>query len=286
MIAIIGAVVVTVCVLGSYVAMGGHIDVLIQPFELVIIGGSGLGAFLIANPKHVIFKSFGAIGAILKGPRYKKADYQELLMLLYQTFRLAKTKGMLALEAHVENPDESALFQQFPGVQHDHHTMDFLCDYLRLLTLGTDNPHEVEGLMDQELDAHHHQELHVAHAIKELAESFPGLGIVAAVLGVIKTMGAITEPPEVLGHLIGAALVGTFLGILLCYGFVGPMATAVKSVRDEEHNYLVAIKQGIIAHLQGYAPVVSVEFARKSVPQNVRPSFKEVEDGTGELPPI
>lgn len=140
--------------------------------------------------------------------------------------------------------------------------------------------------MDLELDAHHHQELHVAHAIKELAESLPGLGIVAAVLGVIKTMGAISEPPEVLGGLIGAALVGTFLGILLCYGFVGPMATAVKSIRDEEHNYLVVIKQGIIAHLQGYAPVVSVEFARKSVPQNVRPSFKEVEDGTGELPPI
>ncbi|MGE4218376.1 MAG: flagellar motor stator protein MotA [Alphaproteobacteria bacterium] len=286
MFAIIGVVVVIACVLGSYVAMGGHIDVLIQPFELVIIGGSGLGAFLIANSKEIIFKSFGAIGAILKGPRYKKADYQELLMLLYQTFRLAKTKGMLALEAHVENPEESLLFQQFPGVLRDHHTMDFLCDYLRLLTLGTDNPHEVEGLMDQELEAHHHHELHVAHAIKELAESFPGLGIVAAVLGVIKTMGAITEPPEVLGGLIAAALVGTFLGILLCYGFVGPMATAVKSIRDEEHAYLVTIKQGVIAHLQGYAPVVSVEFARKSVPHGVRPTFKEVEDGTGELAPI
>ena len=285
MFMIIGMVVVTGCVLGGYMAMGGKLGVLMQPFELVIIGGAGVGAFIIANSLDVIKRSFGGIIAILKGAKYKRADYLELLTLQYQVFRLAKSKGMLALEPHVENPHESPLFQQFPNFAGDHHATEFLCDYLRLMTLGTDNPMEVETLMDQELDVHHQADHAVIHAITQLSESFPGLGIVAAVLGVIKTMKAITEPPEILGGLIAAALVGTFLGILLCYGFVGPMATALKGIRESEHGYFVCLKTGIIAHLQGYAPQVSIEFTRKTLGETVRPSFMELEEATAGLDP-
>ena len=286
MFLIIGSLVVTGCVIGSYVALGGKLGVLWQPFELVIIGGSGIGAYIIANPKQVLAKSMGGVMSILKGSKYKKDDYLELLTLLYQIFRLAKTKGMLALEQHVENPHESTLFAEFPKFAHNHHALEFLCDYLRLMTLGTDNPHELESLMDQELETHHAEDHKLSHAMQQLAESFPGLGIVAAVLGVIKTMGSITEPPSVLGGLIGAALVGTFLGILLCYGFVGPMATALKGNQEDESLYFVCIKAGLLAHLQGYAPAVSVEFARKVLLSHTRPTFIELEEATQNLPAV
>jgi chemotaxis protein MotA len=280
MFLIIGALVVVGCVAGSFLAQGGHLSVLWQPFEFIIIFGSGVGSYIIANPKTVLGKTVGGLGSVFKGAKYKKDDYLELLSLLYQLFRLAKTKGMLALESHVENPHESDIFTKYPGFLGNHHAEEFLCDYLRLMTMGTDNPHELEGLMDLELDTHHQEAHRISHALQQLAESFPGLGIVAAVLGVIHTMGSITEPPAVLGHLIGAALVGTFLGILLCYGFVGPMATALKGNQDEEHTYFTCIKAGLIAHLQGYAPAVSVEFARKILQSHTRPSFQELEEAT------
>jgi chemotaxis protein MotA len=286
MFLIIGSLVVTGCVIGSYMALGGKLMVLWQPFELVIIGGSGIGAFIIANPKNVLVKSIGGLKSILKGPKYKRQDYVELLSLLYQIFRLAKTKGMLALESHVEHPEESNLFSEYPTVVGNHHAMEFLCDYLRLMTLGTDNPNEVESLIDLELETHHQEEHRISHALQQLAESFPGLGIVAAVLGVIKTMGSITEPPAVLGGLIGAALVGTFLGILLCYGFVGPMASALKGNQEDEHLYFVCMKAGMLAHLQGYAPAVSIEFARKVLLSHIRPTFLELEEATQELPSV
>lgn len=284
MFLIIGSLIVTGCVIGGYVAMGGKMAVLWQPFELVIIGGSGVGAYIIANPKSILGRSLGAFMSVMTGAKYKKADYVELLSLLYQVFRLAKTKGMLALESHVENPHESDLFANYPSFMSNHHAQEFLCDYLRLMTLGTDNPHELEALMDQELETHHTEDHRLSHALQNLAEAFPGLGIVAAVLGVIKTMGSIAEPPEVLGALIGAALVGTFLGILLCYGFFGPMAAALKGNQEEEHLYFVCIKAALIAHLQGYAPAVSVEFARKVLQSHTRPSFQEVEEATQNLP--
>ncbi len=280
MFLIIGALVVVGCVAGSFLAQGGHLAVLWQPFEFIIIFGSGVGSYIIANPKTVLGKTMGGLGSVFKGAKYKKDDYLELLSLLYQIFRLAKTKGMLALESHVENPHESDLFSKYPSFLANHHAEEFLCDYLRLMTMGTDNPHELEALMDLELDTHHQEAHRISHALQQLAESFPGLGIVAAVLGVIHTMGSITEPPAVLGHLIGAALVGTFLGILLCYGFVGPMATALKGNQDEEHSYFICIKAGLIAHLQGYAPAVSVEFARKILQSHTRPSFLELEEAT------
>ncbi len=285
MFVIVGAVVVIGCVLGGYVALGGHIHVLFQPFELMIIGGAALGAFLIANPKPVVFKAVAALGLVVKGPRHNKESYLELLSLLYTIFKLAKTKGMLALETHVERPDESALWAKFPLFASDSYAMTFLCDYLRLLTLGTDNPHEMEALIDEEIETHHAEQHQIVNAFHAMADGLPALGIVAAVLGVIKTMGAITEPPEVLGRLIGAALVGTFLGVLLSYGFVGPIASALKARYDAEVKYLQCIKAGILAHMHGYAPAVSVEFARKALLSNVRPDFYEVEEAVNALPP-
>jgi chemotaxis protein MotA len=283
---IVGAVIVALSVLGGYAAMGGKLVVLWQPFEAVIIVGAAIGAFIIANPKQVLAATAGAMKTLLAGSRYKKDDYIELLSLLYQVFRLAKTKGMLALEAHVENPDESTLFQQFPKISANHHAMTFLCDYLRLLTLGTDNPHELESLIDEELETHHHEHHTLSHAVQIMADGLPALGIVAAVLGVIKTMGSITEPPEILGKLIGGALVGTFLGVFVSYGFVGPMAVSLKSTFDADHKYLQCIKAGLLAHLHGYAPQISVEFARKALHSHVRPTFYEVEDAVSDLPPV
>jgi len=284
MFAIIGMVAVVGCVIGSYVAMGGKLAVLNQPFEVVIIFGSGISAFIISNPIRVVKASFGKLGAVFKGPKYKKDDYLELLTMQYQVFKLMKQKGALALEAHVENPHDSTLFAEFPKFHHDHHATEFFCDYIRLLTLGSDNPHEISDLMDQELDLHHQDDHAIGHALTNMAESFPALGIVAAVLGVIKTMGSISEPPEVLGGLIAGALVGTFLGILLCYGWFAPLASAAKQILEDESSYFTCMKAGIIAHLQGYAPQVSVEFARKAVGHHNRPTFAEVEEACGNLP--
>ncbi len=283
---IVGSVVVIVSVIGGYAAMGGHLEVLWQPFEVVIILGAAVGAFVIANSKQVLAACAGGFKTLLSGAKYKKEDYVDLLSLLYQIFRLAKTKGMLALETHVERPEESQLFQQFPKIAADHHAMTFLCDYLRMLTLGTDNPHELESLIDEELETHHHESLGLAHAIQDMADGIPALGIVAAVLGIIKTMGAITEPPEVLGKLIGGALVGTFLGVFVAYGFVGPMALSLQSASDDDHKYFMCIKAGLLAHLRGYAPQVSIEFARKNLASHLRPTFYEVEEAVSELPAV
>ena len=286
MFVIIGLLVVIGSIIGGYLMVGGHLAVLWQPAELVIIGGSGLGAFIAANSKETITGAISGVMGLIKGPKYNADDYLELLTLQYQVFRTARSKGMLALESHIDNPETSDLFNQFPNFASDHHAVEFFCDYLRLMTLGTDNPLEVETLIDQELEVHHEHKSEVSHAVNIMAESFPGLGIVAAVLGVIHTMGIITEPPEVLGGAIGAALVGTFLGILLCYGFVGPIATALKGIVDADHNYYVCLKTGIIAHLQGYAPAVSVEFARKTLGENNRPSFAKLEETTATITPF
>jgi chemotaxis protein MotA len=286
MLVIIGWVVVLGCVIGGYVAGGGHLAVLFQPFELLIIGGAALGAFITGNPKWVIGRAGGGVKAALKGPKYTKDDYLELLSMMYATFKLAKTKGNLALEAHVENPHESDLFANFPKFQHDHHAVEFFCDYLRMLTMGTENSHEIESLMEQELDTHHHEDETVAGAIQSTADAMPALGIVAAVLGVIHTMGSITEPPEILGKLIGGALVGTFLGILMSYGFVAPLSTAIKGAQEANGKYLVCMKAGILAHMQGYAPAISVEFARKTLMSSVRPTFAELEEATAAIPPV
>ena len=281
---IIGAIVVVACVIGGYMGAGGHLDVLWQPFEFVIIFGAGIGATIIANPAPVLKGIAGNFGKILSGSKYNKTAYMELLGVLYTVFKLAKTKGDLALESHVEKPEDSSLFANFPKFQSDHHAVEFLCDYLRLLTLGTSNAHEVEAVMDEELEIHHNEAHAISGAVQTMGDAFPALGIVAAVLGVIHTMGSITEPPEVLGHLIGGALVGTFSGILISYGFVTPMGKSLEQTFNAEAHYLACIKTAILAHMQGYAPQVSVEFARKSLSSDVRPSFAEVEEMVSELP--
>jgi len=286
MLIIVGAVVVMGCVFGAYAVHGGHLGVLWQPAEFVIILGAALGAFIIANTKANIKQTLKGVKRALKGPTYKKADYVELLSVLYQLFKLAKTKGMLALEQHVEKPDESTLFAQFPKFQKDHHAVEFLCDYLRMMTLGTENPNEVETVIDAELETHH-AELHGAsHAVTGMADGMPALGIVAAVLGVIHTMGSITEPPEVLGHLIGAALVGTFFGVLMSYGIFAPVASAIAAVDSADSKYYQCMKAGLLAHMQGYPPSVSVEFARKVLLSTERPNFYEVEQAVSALPPV
>lgn len=285
MLVIIGAVIVIGCVFGAF-SVHGNLLVLLQPVEFVIILGAAIGAFIIGNTKANIKQVFKGLKRALKGPTYKKADYVELLSVLYQLFKLAKTKGMLALEQHVEKPDESTLFGQFPKFQKDHHAVEFLCDYLRMMTLGTENPNEVETLIDAELETHH-QELHGAsHAVQNMADGMPALGIVAAVLGVIVTMGSITEPPKVLGELIGAALVGTFFGVLCSYGFIAPIASAIKAVDEADAKYYQCMKAGLLAHMQGYPPAVSVEFARKVLLSTERPNFYEVEQAVSALPPV
>jgi len=284
MLVIIGWIMVICCVLGGYVAMGGKLGVLYQPFELVIIGGAGVGAYITSNPKHVLKSTGKGFKTALKGPKNTKDDYLELLAMMYATFKLAKTKVNLALEPHIENPEESELFSNFPSFTGDHHAVEFFCDYLRLVTLGTENPHELEALMDEELDVHHLEDEQTASAMQTLSDGFPALGIVAAVLGIIKTMGSITEPPEILGKLIGGALVGTFLGILLAYGFVGPLASAIKLTQEANSKYLICLKAGILAHVAGNAPAVSVEFARKTLMSTVRPTFAELEEATENAP--
>ncbi len=284
MLLLIGSVVVIASVFGGYMAGGGHLYVLWQPFEVVIIVGSAIGAFIIGNPKAVIGRTIKGIGHAVRGPKYSKDDYLEVLSLLYQIFKTAKSKGMLALETHIENPEDSDLFNDFPTFSADHHVVSFTCDYLRMISLGTENPHEIEALMDEELETHHHELTQAAGAVQSMADALPALGIVAAVLGVIHTMGSITEPPEVLGHLIGGALVGTFLGIFIAYGFVGPIATTLKATYEAEGKYYQCIKAGMLAYLGGHAPAICVEFARKALLSDVRPTFYEVEDAVSSLP--
>lgn len=281
--AIIGALIVLGCVLGGYIGAGGHILVLYQPFELVIIGGAAVGAFIIANPKEVLGQAAKIPIILLKGTRYGKESYLELLGLLYTIFRLTKSKGMLALEAHVEHPEESDIFQAFPGFSENEHALVFLCDYLRLFTLGTENPQQLEDLMTVELEAHHAENMRLSESIQTTADALPALGIVAAVMGVIHTMGIISEPPEILGASIGGALVGTFLGVLLSYGFVGPIGLAVKTITETDHKYFECIKAALIAFTQGYAPSVAVEFARKTLFSDARPTFYEVEEAVENL---
>jgi chemotaxis protein MotA len=285
MFAIIGIVVTCLSVIGGYVAGGGHLGVLWQPFEFVIILGAAVGSLLLGNPKSTILGITKNLMMVFKGPHHNRDSYIELLSMLYSVFKLAKTKGDLALESHVEKPDESPLFQKFPKFSGDHHTRTFLCDYLRLLTLGTSNAHELEAIIDGEIEAHHKHYHEISHAVNLMADAMPALGIVAAVLGVIHTMGSITEPPEVLGHLIGAALVGTFSGVLMSYAFFAPIARNMQMAFDSDHFYLVSIKSGLLAHMQGYAPQVSIEFARKILPDELRPTFQELEETVTNLPP-
>ncbi len=254
------------------------------PGEATIIMGCAIAAFLIANTMDTVKGSLKYFGCLTKPLAYKKEDYVELLSMMFMTFKLARSKGFLALEQHIENPHESELFSQFPKFHGNHHAVDFVCDYLRIISLGVEDPAQIGGLMDKEIEQISSHEHHPGHAIHHMAEGIPALGIVAAVLGVIKTMASISEPPEVLGKLIGSALVGTFLGVWLSYGIFGPIALAMTEKADSEVLYYKILKIGMVAFLGGAAPQVAVEFARKSLPHNVQPSFLELEEILNELP--
>lgn len=255
-----------------------------MPAEIMIIIGVAIAAFLISNPVPVVKQTLGYLRCLSKPAAHDKQSYVELLSLLFTLFKLARTKGWLALEQHIEHPEESDLINQFPTVKNNHHALVFLCDYLRIISLGNDSPHEIEALMDEEIDTITHHEQHPGEAVRVMADGLPALGIVAAVLGVIKTMASIDQPPEILGKLIGSALVGTFLGVWAGYGFAGPIANAMLNRADTEIMYYKCIKSGIIAFLNGAAPQVAVEFSRKLLPHDVQPTFIELEDKLNELP--
>lgn len=254
------------------------------PGEFVIIMGCAFSAFLIGNSSEAIKGVLKYFSALSKPSAYSKDDYVELLCMMFSVFKLARTKGWLALETHIENSHESTLFAQFPKFQHNHHALVFLCDYLRIISLGNDKAFEIEALMDQEIETIEHHEAHAGHAVQHMADGVPALGIVAAVLGVIKTMSSINEPPEVLGKMIGGALVGTFLGVWLAYGIIGPIASAMTAKAQTEVMYYKCIKIGVIAFLNGAAPQVAVEFARKFLSHDVQPTFMELEEKLNELP--
>ena len=281
---IVGIIIVAVCVFGGYAAMGGKLYVLWQPFEFVIILGAAIGAFIIGNTGPVLKAVPSMFGTLMKGPKYDQAAYLELLGMQFAMFKLVQQKGLLALEPHIEDPENSTLFKAFPSFLNNHHAVEFVCDYMRMVTLGVGNVHEMDNLMTEELETHHQEQHRITAAMQSIADGTPALGIVAAVLGVIKTMGSITEPPEVLGHLIGGALVGTFFGVFVAYGFFGPMAQSLKNIFEAESKYYQALKVGLLAHIAGQPPVMAVEFARKALLSEVRPTFQQVEEATANLP--
>jgi chemotaxis protein MotA len=284
MLFLVGVVVVIGCVIGGYTAHHGKLEVLWQPTELLIIGGAAVGSYLITNPMKIVMKSLKALKYLFKGTPFKPKDYIELLTVLYTCFKTMRSKGMLEMESHIENPDSSSIFNAFPSFSKNHHAVHFLCDYLRLMTMGVEDYHQLEELMEKDLEAQHHEHEAVANAWVNMGDAFPALGIVAAVLGVIITMGSIDKPPTILGELIGAALVGTFLGILIAYGFVGPIGKFIGSFFQDEHAYLECIKAGLLAHLKGCAPAVSIEFARGVIPPTERPDFATVEQAVSSAP--
>jgi len=275
---IIGLLIVTASVIGGYVLSHGHLDILYQPYEFLIIFGAASGAFIAANPGVVIKEVLRSVPALLKGSRYSKQSYLDLLALMYELFTKARKEGLMALENDIEEPQESPIFSRYPRVLNDHHALEFICDYLRLMVGGSMNAMELENLMEIELDTHHEESHLPSHSVTTMADGLPAFGIVAAVLGVVITMGAISEPPEVLGHHIAAALVGTFLGILLAYGYVGPLGSYLGHVKREESKFLECIKVCIMATLHGYTPQVAVEFGRKVLYSHVRPGFLELEE--------
>jgi chemotaxis protein MotA len=281
---IVGIVVVLGCVFGGYAAMGGKLGVLWQPFEFVIILGAAIGAFIIGNTAQVLKAVPAMFGTLLKGSKYKQAAFVELLAMQFAMYKLVQQKGMIGLEPHIEDPHNSTLFNAFPSFASNHHAVEFVCDYMRMTLMGANNVYEIEKLMDEELETHHEEQERVVTAMQSIADGTPALGIVAAVLGVIKTMGSITEPPEVLGHLIAGALVGTFFGVFVAYGFFGPMAQSLKNSYQSEAKYFMSLRAGLLAHIGGQSPVMAVEFARKALMSDVRPTFNEVEAATSNLP--
>ncbi len=277
MLILIGFLVVILSVVGGYVASHGKLAALWQPFELVIIGGAAFGAFLVSTPLKTVKETFSAAIGTLKGPRYQRQDYLDVLSLLYELLNKARREGFMSLEEHVENPGNSPLFANYPKVMADHHLLDFITDCLRLMIGSNIEPHELEPLLELELEKHHHEVMAPSHALTKVADGLPGFGIVAAVLGIVITMGSIGGDIAEVGAHVAAALVGTFLGILLAYGFIGPLATAMEARAEQDARIYESVKTALLACLRGYNPKIALEFARKTVPSNLRPGFSEFE---------
>jgi len=274
---IIGSIIAFASILGGYAAMGGHLDVIWQPWEFVIIGGSAFGIFVVANPMYTIKDTGSAVVQAILGKGPKSKDYLDVMGLLYTLLRELKSKGRNAVESHVENPAESAIFGNYPSIQKDKQMTSFICDYIRLIMVGSAKTHEIDALMDEELETITKDKLKPYHAITAVADALPALGIVAAVLGVIKAMGALDQSPELLGGLIGAALVGTFAGIFISYGILSPIATNIKSAREKQCRPYIIAKQTLLAYMNGSMPQVAAEFGRKTIPHNERPSIDELD---------
>ncbi|QYZ69805.1 flagellar motor stator protein MotA [Neotabrizicola shimadae] len=274
----IGIVVVFVMVFGGYIAAGGKIEIILHslPFEMVMICGAAVGAFLLSNDPAAVKQTLKDIGRVFRGPQWKPADYRELLCLLFEIIRLARSNPV-ALEEHIERPSESSLFARYPRIQADHDVVNLIADTLRAASMNYDDPHQVEEVLDKRMEASHTHALHSSHALQTVADGLPALGIVAAVLGVIKTMGSIDQPPEILGKMIGGALVGTFLGVFLAYGIVGPLATRLNAVVEEDRHFYQLIREVLIANLHRHPANICIEVGRQNIPHGKRPEFAELE---------
>ena len=278
MLFIVGAMIVLGGVLGGYVWHGGQILALNQPNEVLIIGGAAIGALIIASPISVIKGIIAGLLGLLKGGGYAKKDYLELLVMMYEIFNSARRDGLVGLESHIEHPEESEVFKRYPKFLKNHHAVDFFSDTMRVIISGSVQPHDLEDLMDADLEATHEGELKAPTALNTVADALPGLGIVAAVLGIVVTMSSLDSGPEIIGRNVASALVGTFLGVLACYGFVAPMATSIKGTIEDNGQYLVAMKHALLSFHKGVAGVIAVEFARRALQMDVRPGFLELEE--------
>lgn len=278
MIGIVGIVVIFVMVFGGYILAGGKLGIILHslPYEMAMIGGAAVGAFVLSNDLPAIKKTMSDIGKVFKGPKWKPQDYQDLLCLLFELIRLAR-QNPVALEEHIESPETSAIFGRYPRILKDHEAVELICDTLRSASMNYDDPHQVEEVLEKRIETNLHHALHSSHALQTIADGLPALGIVAAVLGVIKTMGSIDQPPEILGKMIGGALVGTFLGVFLAYGLVAPFATRVKAVIEEDGHFHQLIREVLIANLYNHAANICIEVGRQNTPHHYRPSFTELE---------
>ncbi len=279
MFALIGIAVIFITVFGGYVLAGGKMGIILKalPFEMIMIGGAAVGAFVLSNDLATLKLTLRDMGKVFKGPKWKPGDYRDMLCLLFELVRVARSSPV-ALEEHVENPEGSAIFSRYPKIQHDHDAVELICDTLRAASMNYDDPHQVEEVIDKRMEAAEHHSQHSAHALQSMADALPALGIVAAVLGVIKTMASIDQPPEILGKMIGGALVGTFLGVFLAYGIVGPFSARIKAVIDEDNHFFHLIREVLVANLHRHPPNICIEVGRQNTPHHVRPTFGEIEE--------
>ena len=277
MLTIVGLVVVIGSVLGGFMIAGGNPAALVQISEIISIAGTSIGTVLISTPAPVLKATSGKLQAVIKPSPFNKKLYLDSLKLLYELFQMARKDGLVAIEGHIEKPKESSLFKKYPAVLHEHHAVEFLCDSLRLVLVGSVPPHDLEGLMDSEIDTHHEAEGKTVGVLQKVGDALPGIGIVAAVAGIIVTMGAIAGPIEEIGHHVGAALTGTFMGVLFAYGFLNPLATAIEHVNSGEARYYHFLKAAVVSFAKGFSPIVSAEFARRAIFAEDRPSFAEME---------